>query len=71
VHGRDWMMIGPLVALGVAANIASGVLTVIGGSEYPRFAIEMVLFVAILAGAYLYVIASPLQRRRDEGDTEE
>src|SRR5918997_6540315 len=42
LHGHVRVMIGPLVALGVAAIIAMGVLAVIGGSEYPKFAIAMV-----------------------------
>ncbi len=71
MHRRDWVMIGSLVALGVAATIAIGVLTVIGGSEYLKFAIAMVLFVTILVGSYLYVIAPTPQRRRDEGGSEE
>ena len=39
--------------------------------EYPKFAIAMVLFVAILAGAYLFVIMPTRpQRRREERDAE-
>ena len=71
MNRRDWVMIGSLVALGVAATIAIGVLTVIGGSEYLKFAIAMGLFVTILVGSYLYVIAPTPQRRRDEGGSEE
>ena len=71
VEGRVWVMIGSLVALGVAAIVAMGVLTVIGASEYLEFAIAMVLFVAILVGSYLFVIMPTPQRRRDERDTEE
>lgn len=67
---RDWVVIGSLVALGVAAMIAMGVLTVTGGSEYLEFAIAMVLFAAILVGSYLFVILPTPQRRRGERDTE-
>ena len=42
--------------LGVAAEIATGGLTVTGGAEYIEFGIAMVLFAAILVGSYLYVI---------------
>jgi hypothetical protein len=39
--------------------------------EYPKFAIAMVLFVAILVGSHLFVaVPPPPQRRRDERDTE-
>ena len=60
-----------LAVLGVAAEAAIAVLTVTGGSEYLEFAIAMVMFVAILVGSYLFVIAPTPQRRRDEGGTEE
>ncbi len=70
MEGRVWVMIGSLVALGVAAMIAMGVLTVIGGSEYVEFAIAMVLFVAILVGSYLFVILPTPRRRREERDAE-
>jgi len=63
-------MIGSLVALGVAAMIAMGVLTVTGGSEYLEFAIAMVLFVAILVGSYLFVIVPGPRRRREDRDAE-
>ena len=67
---RVWVIIGSLVALGVAAEAAIAVLTVIGASEYLEFAIAMALFVAILVGSYLFVIMPTPQRRRDEGDAE-
>jgi hypothetical protein len=60
-----------LAVLGVAAEAAIAVLSLTGGSEYVEFAIAMVLFVAILVGSYLFVIAPTPQRRRDEGGTEE
>ena len=67
---RDWIIIAALVALAVAAEAAIGALTVAGGSEYVEFGIAMVLFVAVLVGSYLYVIAPTPQRRREERDNE-
>ena len=63
--------IAVLAVLGVAAEAAIAVLSLTGGSEYVEFAIAMVLFVAILVGSYLFVIAPTPQRRRDEGSPEE
>ncbi len=60
-----------LAVLGVVAEAAIAVLSLTGGSEYLEFAIAMVLFVLILVGSYLFVIAPTPQRRRDEGGTEE
>lgn len=64
----DWITIATLVALGVAALIAMGVLTVMEASEYVEFVIAMVLFVTILVGSYLFVITP--QRQREERDSE-
>ena len=63
--------IAVLAVVGVVAEAAIAVLSLAGGSEYLEFAIAMVLFVAILVGSYLFVIAPTPQRRRDEGGTEE
>ncbi len=60
-----------LAVLGVVAEAAIAVLSLTGGSEYLEFAIAMVLFVAILVGSYLFVMAPTPRRRRDEGGTEE
>ncbi|MDX6381367.1 MAG: hypothetical protein QOI57_2391 [Rubrobacteraceae bacterium] len=65
---RDYIMFAALAVLAVAAIISVGVLTVIGGSEYIKFGIVMVLFVAILVGAYLYVVTP--QKQREERDSE-
>ena len=62
-------IIAVLAVLGVAAEIAIGVLTVTGGSEYLKFGIAMVLFAAILVGSYLFVI-TPSRGRRGERDNE-
>jgi Zn-dependent protease len=67
----DWMMIVALVVLGVVAETAIAVLTLMGASEYIEFGIAMVLFVAVLVGSYLFVIVPTPQRRREERDTEE
>ena len=65
---RDYIMFVVLAVLGVAAYITIGVLTVMEASEYIKFAIAMVLFVAILVGSYLYVITP--QKQREERDSE-
>lgn len=65
---RDYIMFVALAVLGVAAYISIGVLTVMEASEYIKFAIAMVLFVAILVGSYLYVITP--QKQREERDSE-
>jgi uncharacterized membrane-anchored protein YhcB (DUF1043 family) len=44
----DWLLIGSLVVLGTAAKIALAVLTLVGASEYLKFALVIGLFVAIL-----------------------
>ena len=65
---RDYIMFVALAVLGMAAYISIGVLTVMEASEYIKFAIAMVLFVAILVGSYLYVITP--QKQREERDSE-
>lgn len=65
---RDYIMFVVLAVLSVAAYITIGVLTVMEASEYIKFAIAMVLFVAILVGSYLYVITP--QKQREERDSE-
>ena len=55
--------------LGLAAEVAIAVLTVVGASEYLEFAIAMVLFIAVLVGAYLYDITP--QRGSPRGQREE
>lgn len=64
----DRILIAALAALGVVAYIAMVVLTVTGASEYIKLAIVMVLFIAILAGSYWFLLAP--QRQREERDTE-
>jgi membrane glycosyltransferase len=53
----DWILITTLVALGVAALIATAVITLTEGSEYLEFAIAMVLFIVVLVGSYWFLLA--------------
>ena len=71
IHMRrsDRITIAILVVLGAAAFVAIGVLTLLEASEYIEFAIAMAMFVAILAGSYLFVI-TPQKQREEERDTE-
>ncbi len=64
----DRILIAALAVLGVVAYIAIAVLTVMGASEYIKLAIVMVLFIAILAGSYWFLLAP--QGQREERDTE-
>jgi uncharacterized membrane protein YfcA len=50
----DWMLIVTLVVISIAAEIAIGVLTVMGAPEYIEFAIVIILMVAILVGSYFF-----------------
>jgi hypothetical protein len=68
MNKRDYIMFATLAVLAVATFVALGALTVIGASEYIEFGVVMVLFVAILVGSYLYVIAP--QKQRAERDSE-
>ncbi len=67
---RDWTIILALVVLGVATEIIIGILTVMGASEYIAFGIAMILFVAVLAGSYLYVIVPTPQSQQEERDND-
>lgn len=66
----DWLLIGSLVVLGAAAKIALAVLTLLGASEYLKFAIVIGWFVAILVGSYFYVLMPTPNRLRKERDSE-
>jgi hypothetical protein len=66
----DWILIVTLVVISVAAEIAIGVLTVMGAPEYIEFAIVIILMAAILVGSYFFVIIPPSRSRRRERDTE-
>lgn len=66
----DWILIGTLMVISVAAQLTIGVLTVMGAPEYVEFAIAMVLMVAIVVGSYLFVIMPTSRSRREERDTE-
>jgi len=68
VGRSDRILIAALAALGVVAYTAIVVLTVTGASEYIKLAIVMVLFIAILAGSYWFLLAP--QSQREERDTE-
>ncbi len=65
---RDWITIGILVVLGVAAEIALGALTLLEAPEWIEFVVLMVLFAAILVGSYLFVITP--QKQREERDSD-
>ena len=63
----DWIVIGIIVALIVAGEIAIALLTLLEGPEWIEFVIAMVLFVATLAGAYWFVLApQSLPEEREE-----
>ncbi len=65
----DWMLIVTLVVISIAAEIAIGVLTVMGAPEYIEFAIVIILMVAILVGSYFFVVIPTPRSRRRERDT--
>jgi heme A synthase len=65
---RDYIMFVALAVLAVVALITVGVLTLVQGSEYVEFGIVLVLFVVILLGSYLYVVAP--QKQREERESE-
>ena len=54
-----------VVVLGVAAFLAIGVLTLLGAPEWIEFVVAMGMFVALLVGAYLFVIAPQKQREEE------
>jgi protein-S-isoprenylcysteine O-methyltransferase Ste14 len=63
----DKIVIGILIVLAVVGEIAIALLTLLEGPEWIEFVIVMVLFVAILAGAYWFVLApQSLPEERDE-----
>ncbi len=63
----DKIVIGILIVLAVVGEIAIALLTLLQGPEWIEFVIVMVLFVAILAGAYWFVLApQSLPEERDE-----
>ena len=63
----DMIVIGVIVALVVAGEIAIALLTLLEGPEWIEFAIAMVLFIATLAGAYWFVFApQSLPEEREE-----
>ena len=63
----DWIVIGVIVALIVAGEIAIALLTLLEGPEWIEFVIAMVLFGAALAGAYWFVLApQSLPEEREE-----
>ncbi len=66
---RDWITISVVVVLGVAAFLAIGVLTLLGAPEWIEFVVAMGMFVALLVGAYLFVIA-PQKQREEERNTD-
>ncbi len=66
---RDWITIAVVVVLGAGAFLAIGVLTLLGAPEWIEFVVAMVMFVAILVGAYL-VVVTPQQQREEERDTD-
>jgi hypothetical protein len=47
------------VLVGLAALTGSTVLTFVGGSEYAKFALAMVFFVAALTASYWFVVYGP------------
>ena len=53
----DWIIILALAALSVVGLIAMAVITLTEGSEYLKFAVVMVLFIAVLIGSYWFMLA--------------
>ncbi len=63
----DWIVIGVIVALIAAGQIAIALLTLLEGPEWIEFVIAMVLFVVALAGAYWFIFApQSLPQEREE-----
>ena len=58
------MLIVALVVISVAAEIARGVLTLMGAPEYIEFAIVIILMVAFLVDSYF---SSSYRRRKVAG----
>jgi len=58
------MLVVALVVISVAAEIATGVLTLMGAPEYIEFAIVIILMVAFLGGSYF---SSSYRRRKVAG----
>ena len=48
--------------VGVAAFVGISLLSIAGGSEYVKFALAMVLFVAFLVGSYWWIVFGPGRR---------
>ncbi len=51
-----------LALLGTAAFLGIFFLTVMGGSEYTKFVLAMLMFVSILMGSYWFVVFGPGRR---------
>lgn len=66
---RDWITISIVAVLGVVAFLAIGVLTLLGAPEWIEFAVAMGMFVTLLVGSYLFVVA-PQRQREEERNTD-
>ena len=66
---RDRITIAAVGVLAAVAFVTLGVMTLLEVSEYIEFAVAMALMLAILVGAYLFVI-TPHKQREQERDTD-
>ena len=64
----DWIIILALTALSVVGLIAMAVITLTEGSEYLKFAIVMVLFIAVLIGSYWFMLAPAGQGEKEDDE---
>jgi Mg/Co/Ni transporter MgtE len=66
---RDLITIAVVGVLAAGAYVALGVMTLLEGSAYIKFAVAVALMVVILVGAFSFVL-TPQKQREKERDTD-
>jgi hypothetical protein len=66
---RDLITIAVVGVLAAGAYVALGVMTLLEGSAYIKFAVAVALMVVILVGAFSFFL-TPQKQREKERDTD-